>query len=541
MLTSVAVLMAAAVIALPSDDAWAESPPARVEAASAATSAPLMPKPFLSWEAGKGKSYVIPALEVAGFPGLPDLAVQSPPPGQAEAASAATSALLMQKPVLSWETGKGKSYVIPALEVPGFLVLLNLTDRVIYPHEEDYRSTLSTTWDHLRKQNWRFDDDPFNVNQFGHPYQGATMYGFARSAGLNFWESWAYSNVGSFLWEMAGETSSPSINDIVTTGQAGTMLGEVLFRMAGLVLEGDGEKPGFWRELGAAFLSPPTGFNRLVFGERFKPVFPSHNPATFWRVQLGVTLQDHLSGSAATTAVRGEDGNLDFEMGYGLPGKPGYAYRRPFDYFNFEFTTFGDVNNLVENILTRGLLFGKAYGVGDDCRGVFGLYGSYDFISPRLFRVSTTAASLGTTMQWWLGRDVALQGTLMGGVGFGAAGINHTTDQARDYHYGVTPQGSLALRFIFGHRAMLDMGGRVYYVSGTGSDDSSGAETISRANIGFTVRIWGHHGLGLRYILSDRSARYGTLPVRHQAEGALSFVYTYLGDSNLGAAEWREQ
>lgn len=466
-------------------------------------------------------------------------------PAGPEKVTAAMPAPVMRKPVLSWETGEGKSYLIPALEVPGFLVFLNLADRLIYPNEMEngkkvYDSTPSTTWDHIRKQNWRFDQDPFNVNQFGHPYHGATMYGFARSAGLNFWESLAYSNMGSFLWEMAGETTSPSINDAIMTGQAGSMLGEVLFRMSGLVLEGNGEKPGFWRELGAGVLSPPTGFNRYFFGDRFKQVFPSHAPATFWRAQLGVNLQSRLSDNSVSAPTRREDANLDFEIGYGLPGKPGYTYKRPFDYFHFEFTTFGNVDNPVENIIIRGLLFGADYGAGDDCRGLFGLYGSYDFISPKAFRVSATAASLGTTMQWWLGRDVALQGTFMGGVGFGAAGINHPQDQKRDYHYGVTPQGLLALRFIFGKRAMIDVEGREYYVSGAGSDDSHGSETISRANAGLTVRIFDRHALGLRYIVSDRVARYGNVPVRHQTEGSLSFVYTFLGDSNFGAVEWRE-
>ena len=68
------------------------------------------------------------------------------------------------------------------------------------------------------------------------------MYGLARSSGLGFWESLAYSNVGSFLWKMAGETDPPSINDQITTGNAGSLLGEALFRMAGLVLEEGGDK-----------------------------------------------------------------------------------------------------------------------------------------------------------------------------------------------------------------------------------------------------------------------------------------------------------
>ena len=37
------------------------------------------------------------------------------------------------KPVLFWETGAGKSYLIPALEIPAFLVLLNGYARLAYP------------------------------------------------------------------------------------------------------------------------------------------------------------------------------------------------------------------------------------------------------------------------------------------------------------------------------------------------------------------------------------------------------------------------
>jgi hypothetical protein len=63
--------------------------------------------------------------------------------------------------------------------VPGFLVLLNVYDQIFYSNATEdgkkvYSSTFSSTWDHLRKQNWVFDKDPFNVNQFAHPYQGGS-------------------------------------------------------------------------------------------------------------------------------------------------------------------------------------------------------------------------------------------------------------------------------------------------------------------------------------------------------------------------------
>ncbi|MHB8907624.1 MAG: DUF3943 domain-containing protein [Syntrophales bacterium] len=445
---------------------------------------------------------------------------------------------------LNWETGAGKSYLIPALEIPAFLLLLNGYDRLAYPNsvepdgQKTYNSNLSTFWDHVVHGPWGVDTDAFNVNQFMHPYQGSMYHGFARSAGLNYWESLLYTNAGSFLWETGGETTHPSINDQIASGIGGSFFGEALFRMASLLLEGDGGKPGFWREVGATVLSPPTGINRLAFGERFKPVFPSHKPATFWRLQLGANLNSDPNDQAGLSSLNRREATADFAMAYGLPGKPGYSYTRPFDYFHFEFKSLGNANNPFDNVMIRGLLLGKDYEAGNAYRGIWGLYGGYDYISPHVFRVSSTSLSLGTTFQWWLSRAVALQGSVLGGVGYAAAG-NVTQTGERDYHYGVAPQGLLALRLILGDRAMFDLTGRAYYVTGMGGGDPKGSETIDRLNMGFTVRIYGRHALGLQYLASDRAASYPDRADSHQRAGTVSLVYTLLGDTRFGAVEWR--
>lgn len=70
----------------------------------------------------------------------------------------------------------------------------------------------------------------------------------------------------------------------------------------------------------------------------------------------------------------------------------------------------------MESLNTRGLLLGRAYASGDATRGVWGLFGNYDYISPQVFRVSSTALSLGTTWQSWLAPAVALQGTALAGA-----------------------------------------------------------------------------------------------------------------------------
>jgi hypothetical protein len=452
----------------------------------------------------------------------------------------------VRTPVLSWGKGNGKSYSIPALEILGFEALLNVYGRLVYPDDVDaqyseghkvFSVTPSTAWRHLTKGPWGFDGDSFQVNQIQHPYQGAVYQGFARSAGLGFWESSVYTFLGSFVWEVAGETTKPSINDQVASGIGGSLLGEPLFRLSSLVLEDGGEHPGFWRELGAAVLSPPAGFNRHVFGDRFKGVFPSHSPATFTRVRLGWTLTDHASGSGADNNVIRNEGTLDYYLAYGLPGKDGYTYDRPFDYFDFQFTAVSS-RNVFENIMTRGLLLGKKYEAGDDYRGVWGLYGSFDYISPQIFRVSSTTLSLGTTGQWWLSRAIALQGSAFGGIGYGAGGTVHRTEE-RDYHYGGTGHGLLAARLIFGDKAMFDMTAREYYISGLGATRTDGSERIFRGNAAFIVSIYKRHGIGIQYSMSTRDASSSGIPDTHQRVGSWSIAYNFLGDSRFGAVEWR--
>lgn len=451
----------------------------------------------------------------------------------------------------STATRDGRSYLVPALEIPGFLTLLNLYDRQRFTTPDEYgnkvyQTTPATVWSNLRKQDWKFDSDPFNTNQFGHPYQGAMMYGFARSSGLSFWESLLYSNLGSFTWEMAGENQAPSINDQITTGNAGSLLGEALYRMSHLVLR-DSATPGFLRATGAMLISPTSEVNRLVFDNRFAANLPAVPPATFWRVTLGTNLNTHVSDILSTIPTNLKKiATIGFYMAYGLPGKPGYSYVRPLDYFDFQISSLADSDNPVENVMLRGILVGRKYEMGPDYRGIWGLYGSYDYISPELFRVSSTALSLGTTGQYWVAPGIALQSSLLGGIGFGAAGTQVVTNAAwmagitRDYHYGFTPQVLASAALHCGDRAIIDVTSRGYYVSGHGSDDSSVSETIYRTNAGITFRIWGRHALGAQFTESLRIAKYNNIPTRNQSEGTISLVYTYLGNARLGAVEWRD-
>lgn len=462
----------------------------------------------------------------------------------------APTAFAADKPVpeYSWGAGTGKSYLIPALDITGFFLLLNQYDRQ-FIDSEVYGSDLNSFEDNLTGK-WVYDSDPFETNQFMHPYAGSMYHGFARSAGLDYWTALGYSAAGSLLWELAGETSAPSINDEYTTGYGGTILGEPLFRMASLLLESSEGKPNVWRELGAAAMSPSTGFNRLAYGKRFRGVFRSNNPAVYTRLQLGVNMKASVRSNVNRNPITGVDQETipqsykngepiaDIYVSYGLPGKPGYTYDRPFDYFNFQLTA--TPNNAFENIISRGLLYGTDYALGDNYRGIWGVYGTYDYIVPQIFRVSTTAVGLGTTAQMWLSEKVALQGTVLAGVGYGSAGTIHGEGE-RDYHNGISPQGMLEGRLIFADRAALDLELREYYISGTASDEIDGSENILRGVGSLTVRVFNLHGITFRYTVSRRDAQYSGLADTSQTVNTVSIGYTYLGQTRFGAVDWRSK
>jgi hypothetical protein len=194
-------------------------------------------------------------------------------------------------------------------------------------------------------------------------------------------------------------------------------------------------------------------------------------------------------------------------------------------------------------VLTRGLLVGKSYEAGPDYRGVWGIYGSYDYISPQTFRVSSTALSLGTTGHWWLSRDYSLEGTAMAGVGYTAVGTansaSHDPATDRDYNYGVTPQALLALRLTHRDQFALDVTGREYFVSNVASGTSGGHDNIVRLDAALTWRLHRQQAISIRYLGNRRDASFAGSPTGTQVRNTVGIFYTLLGQDHFGGVDWR--
>lgn len=451
-------------------------------------------------------------------------------------------------------TREPHSFLVPALEIPTYELLLNRFDHYV-EDEATYPSPINNFKANLHRP-WVVDNDKFSTNQFLHPYAGSVYQGFARSAGLDFWRASAYTFAGSLLWEEAGENTAPSINDQIATGIGGNFLGEPLFRLASILLERDSQQPRWWRELAAGIISPPTALNRLAFGDRFA-VFTGNDPVLFTRFDMSANAHTHYtsninvnadpSAPPADQTLQRAKAEANLTVAYGLPGKADYSYDRPFDYFNFDFGV--DTATGVQSVFSRGLLYGTAYSAGADYRGIWGLYGLYDYAAPNIFRVSSTAGALGTTGQWRLSQRVALQETALLGVGYAAGGVIHGAgvrspsvlgEGQRNYHYGIAPESLVALRLIFGNRAALDATARGYYISRLGASESTGSETIERLDVALTVRIYKLQGIVVRYRISNRDGRYVGEPDSHQRVATLNIGYTLISGDDFGAVDWRQ-
>jgi hypothetical protein len=433
-------------------------------------------------------------------------------------------------PAAAAETADEHPVVLATGEALGFGLLLNQYD-YYFIDKQTYRVTSSTIRRNLRGP-FVLDNDPYAINQFLHPYQGATFFGIGRATGEDYWTSLGYSFGGSLAWEIAGEATRPSLNDLISTGIGGAFLGEPLFRMASLLVERGGEEPAAWREWMAALISPPLAFNRLFVGGRYRKPFASRDAPVFATLGLGFANTNYLRGQGVSQVFRPNEAVADFRMVYGMPGKDGYEYARPFDHFDFRFTA--STANTFESIMSRGLLTGKRYGAGGDAyRGVWGLWGSYDYIAPQLYRVSSTALALGTAAQWWWSDSLVVQATALGGVGYAAGGTIRGAGE-RDYHYGAAPQALLEIDLLYDKRWRLDLAARSYDITRVLSTEDRGSERILRLDAALTWRFAGPHGVTLKYVASQRAANYPDLGRRQQRVGTVSLLYTYLFDEKHG-------
>lgn len=463
------------------------------------------------------------AEDPAAPPQAPAAPVQEPP------APAADAPLPAAEP-----PAPPSSLGLALLEGPVLVnLVMNVGGRVLKPDDDSYDSTWDTFIENLWGE-WEFDPNAFATNQFAHPYQGSLYFTGARSLGVGFYTSTALTTLGSWVWETAGEKNPPSVNDLITTSAAGSLLGEVLFRLSTLAL-GQGERPGFWREAGALAIAPVHGVNRLAFGDEYRDRrlygYPWYGEAM---AAVGLGARSRVDGD--TSDASATDLSLAGRFVHGVPGA-GWRFRRPFDHFDASAGLVLNEDSLTSQafgfLLVRGLVAGRPYGEGTSS-GLWGLFAAYDYIAPQVFRASSSNLSLGTVGQWDLGGGLALQGTAYAGVGFGAAGVAEEVEDQRDYHFGLQAVGLAEASLLWADRARLRAAFRAYLVGDELSPDPDSYEDVEYLSADLVLRAVGPHALAADYTWSRRRARYPDVPDVNMAVQQFGLSYRLVSDFGLG-------
>ncbi len=416
-------------------------------------------------------------------------------------------------------------YWIPALVVPAINITIWAFNR--YVTREDFaRISPSSIWSNVTGP-WVLDEDGFEVNQMGHPYQGSLSFAAARSAGVGFWTSALYTYSASLMWELAMETDPPSVNDQITTSISGVLLGEALHKLSGTILDVPSGRPGPFRETLAAVVNPMGAINRHVFGMRHKEgpgdahvISMFHAGITPYGVvsnqELG-DLEPEDLGRLTTLGVR---------VYHGVPFETENALKRPFDHFtlDMELSVGRQPFGLIQ---VNGLLAGADFG-GDIIRGVGGLYGFYEFYNPTPFRSSVSAIgpaatlAFGETTPWFLTIANAF-------VPLGAAGQSAPVAEGvpRDYHFGQGTLSQVSVTAVLPWNTIAAASARHIYL---GSAREPGWENLLFGDARLEKLLYRCHGIGVRWQGARREASFenGPAPEVRQRKDQIRVYWTRL-------------
>ncbi len=362
---------------------------------------------------------------------------------------------------------------------------------------------------------WVMDEDGFDVNQFGHPYQGALVFTAARSQGLEFWQSVPYPILSSFIWEIGFETEYPSINDMITTPLSGITYGEISHRLSLLALS---EYKGPVGGALSFIINPSLGLNRLIGTDNII------NPPVVGNYKGGIS----LGGGGFflhENALLFPRQFLRFHIFYGNP----YSNKamEPFDFFTLIGIVNFDQKKLVNEVYASGILKKLNTMKGEKYSGTVGVFKNFDFMNHDDFKVSSTSIGLGLVQSFNFRSDISLYNELAGSfIILGGAGdtSDDIPDDMRDYHYGPGFSGKLVLLLEREERWQAYLRLKRYLIYNAEELTLSKYENVNLLITGIRINTWRTTSVGLEYRIAKRQSE-GMVSVNDYQKDSIFRVY----------------
>jgi hypothetical protein len=289
------------------------------------------------------------------------------------------------------------------------------------------------------------------------------------------------------VWELAGEINPASYNDMVNTSLGGIALGEMTYRVAGLIInrKRSGRKR-ILQELMATVVNPVNGFNRLVDGQwnKVNTTDPEDSLDVSLTADAGVRLVSKTANQLFSSNRAEFYGSL--KMRYGNPFKD---YRRPFDNF-FILMEVGNADSAKLNSLwVQGSLWGKVTGTGDKSMKVLRLTMNYDFYKNTSFEYGGQSLLLTWLAHFRPGKNWVINTELGGGAVLLSASLDkhRVYKEARNYTYGSGLAIFTAAEIIFRNRLFYSVNFRSGWTGTISGSSSSKALHLVTSELKYRV------------------------------------------------------
>lgn len=351
--------------------------------------------------------------------------------------------------------------------------------------------------DHQRLSAWDWDDNQFTTNQIDHPYHGQIYFNAFRSNGYNFYQASAATLAGSYIWETAGETQSPSINDLINTTFGGIILGEMTHRVSRNILARSRNGHNvLGNEIVALLVNPVNSLNRLLdgkWGKRVENYYAVDSSEISAEIDAGFRRFDDKEGHFLTKGKNSFYTRLRFKYSNGE-----HNYKRPFDQFSVNLEAGSGDSTFINAINVHALLYGAKFFKSEKGEHYGTLNAHYDVYNNDAFFYGAQSLNYN-----WLSEfTYKTQNKLNLSVGVGAVLLAAVPDPyllygaSRNYNYGSGAsyrfKGDLSLL----KRLLLtaDYNGGIFYtISGTPSHYILHAGTLEAS-----LRVFKRWSINLR-------------------------------------------
>jgi hypothetical protein len=236
------------------------------------------------------------------------------------------------------------------------------------------------------------------------------------------------------MWELVGENTQPSVNDLINTTVTGAFLGEITYRLSSDFLDDrtTGSERVF-RELLAGIINPGRAFSRLLQGKLTRVT----SEEIYQKEPLNMTFSagPHVVNDGRKFGKGSTNEMLTLQLDYGNPFEERSRYL--FDYFKIRGDlTIGAGRKIIDNVIGQGIMFGRNIRSGN-VDMLLGVFQHYDFWDNKTFELGTIAFGAGVLSRLAISGNSNLYFDLQLGLvplAGNSTQLGPDTSQFRDYN-----------------------------------------------------------------------------------------------------------